>query len=181
MAMAGGAVRGEGGGSAGLKAASAVNNFFRGNIQQPLLCALSATPSNYSPRPPVIIPITSRTEESVTQHVGQGEGKATEQWINISFTHPASPSRAWIKFTYRGGWREREKDREGERKGEEGRKKEGKETRSTENNDTRPLISSGFWEEEGGKQLCSGDGAAGRQSHIIIQEGNFFIYFVIEM
>lgn len=82
-----------------------VNNFFRGNIQQPLPGALAAMPSNYWPRPPVIIPITSRTEESVTQHAGQGEGKATQRRINISFTHPALPSRAWIKFTKwrRGG------------------------------------------------------------------------------
>lgn len=128
MAAAGGAVRGEGGGSAGLKVASAVNNFFRGNIQQPLLCALYAMPSNYSPRPPVIIPITSRTEESVTQHAGQGEGKATEQWINISFTHPALPSRAWIKFTNRGGWRERERERlETEREREREKEERGKE------------------------------------------------------
>ena len=128
MAEAGGPVRGERGGSAGLNVASAVNNFFRGNIQQPLLCALSAMPSNYSPRPPVIIPITSRTEESVTQHAGQGEGKATEQRINISFTHPASPSRAWIKFTNRGGRREgeRERERERERKGERGKEEEKK-------------------------------------------------------
>lgn len=123
MAAAGGAVRGEGGGRAGLKVASAVNNFFRGNIQQPLLCTLSAMPSNYSPRPPVIIPITSRTEESVTQHAGQGEGKATEQRINISFTHPASPSRAWIKFTNRGGQREGERERKGERGKEEEKKR----------------------------------------------------------
>lgn len=87
---AGGAVRrGWRGGTAGLKVASAVNNSFRGNIQRPLLGALSAMASNYSPRPPVIIRITSRTEESVTQHAGQGEGKATEHRINISFTHPA--------------------------------------------------------------------------------------------
>lgn len=102
MAAVGGAVRGEGGGRAGLKVASAVNNFFRGNIRQPLLYALAAMPSNYSPQPPVIIPITSRTEESVTQRAGQGEGKAMEQRINISFTHPASPSRPWIKFTNTG-------------------------------------------------------------------------------
>lgn len=53
-----------------------------------LLGALYAPASNYWPRPAVIIPITSRTEESVTQRAGQGEGKATEQPINISFTHP---------------------------------------------------------------------------------------------
>lgn len=111
-----GAVRGEGKGSAVMKVASAVNNFFRRNIQRPLLGALSAMPSNYSPRPPVIIPITSRTEESVTQHAGQGEGKATEQRINISFTHPASPSQAGIKFTGGGGWRENRGRREGGRK-----------------------------------------------------------------
>lgn len=85
-----------------MKVASVVNNFFRGNIQRPLPCALAAMPSNYLPRSPVIIPITSRTEESVTQHAGQGEGKATERRINISFTHPALPSRAWIKFTNSG-------------------------------------------------------------------------------
>lgn len=118
-----------------VEVASAVNNFFRGNIRWPLLCALSAMPSNYSPRPPVIIPITSRTEKSVTQRAGQGEGKATEQQINISFTRPAPPSRTWIKFSNRGRVKERE-EREG------GRKR--KETRSTENNDTGPLISSGF-------------------------------------
>lgn len=121
-----GSVRGEGGCSAGLKVASAVNNFFRGNIQQPLLGTLSAMPSNYSPRPPVIIPITSRTEESVTQHAGQGEGKATEQRINISFTHPASPSRAWIKFTNRGGRRKRKREGEEERRRREGIRKEKK-------------------------------------------------------
>lgn len=69
-------------------------------------------PSNYLPRSPVIIPITSRTEESVTQHAGQGEGKATERRINISFTHPALPSRAWIKFTNSG--------KEGAKGGEKG-------------------------------------------------------------
>lgn len=114
MVVVGGAVRGEGGGSTGLKVASAVNNFFRGNIRRPLLCSLSAIPSNYSPRPPVIIPITSRTEESVTQRAGQGEGKATEQQINISFTHPAPPSQAWIKFTNRGRRRERARKQEKE-------------------------------------------------------------------
>lgn len=108
-----------------------VNNCFRGNIQQPLPGALAAMPSNYWPRPPVIIPITSRTEESVTQHAGQGEGKATQRRINISFTHPALPSRARIKFTKCGG---------GERKGGISKRKE---TRSTDNNDTQPLISSG--------------------------------------
>lgn len=153
--MAGGAVRGERGGSAGLKVASTVNNFFRGNIQQPLLCALSATPSNYSPRPPVIIPITSRTEEPVTQHAGQGEGKATEQWINISFTHPASPSSLDQIHLYRRVEGETER---GKVKEKEGLKKKGKKTRSPEN-DTGPLISSGFWGEQGGKQLCSGHGA----------------------
>lgn len=73
--------------------ASAVNNPthppLRGNtLRGRLLCALYAPASNYWPRPAVIIPITSRTEESVTQRAGQGEGKATEQPINISFTHP---------------------------------------------------------------------------------------------
>lgn len=76
--------------------ASAVNNPthppLRGNtLRGRLLCALYAPASNYWPRPAVIIPITSRTEESVTQRAGQGEGKATEQPINISFTHPHPP------------------------------------------------------------------------------------------
>lgn len=76
--------------------ASAVNNPthppLRGNTTRGrLLCALYAPASNYWPRPAVIIPITSRTEESVTQRAGQGEGKATEQPINISFTHPHPP------------------------------------------------------------------------------------------
>lgn len=127
------------GGIVGSKVASEVNNFFRANIWRPLLCALAAMPSNYSPRPPVIIPITSRTEESVTQRAGQGEGKATEQRINISFTHHASPSRPWIKYRGRRGVRARE-NREGRREG----------TRSTEN-DSSLLISCGFKEGEEGE------------------------------
>lgn len=118
MAAARGAVRGEGGGSVRLKVASAVNNFFRGNIRGPLLCALTAMPSNYSPRPPVIIPITSRTEESVTQRTGQGEGKAMEQQINISFTHPASPSRLLDQI-------HQQRRTEGESERENRRKREG--------------------------------------------------------
>lgn len=105
----------EWGGGTGLKVASAVNNFFVGNLQRPLLGALYAMPSNYLPRPPVIIPITSRTEESVTQRAGQGEGKATEPRINISFTHPASPSWALHPIQERR-WTEGEKSRERGRK-----------------------------------------------------------------
>ena len=154
-------VRGQGGQEGGRRVG--LNNFFRGNIQRPLPGALAAMPSNYSPRPPVIIPITSRTEESVTQHAGQGEGKATERRINISFTHPALPSRAWIKCTK---WR-----RDGGRE-QEGWSKEGKERRSAGKHDTRPLISSGFWVGAG----SPGDGAGGgqvvprRTSKVINQE-----------
>lgn len=156
MAAAGGR-RSEGreGAARRLKVASAVNNFFRRNTQRPLPCALPAMPSNYSPRPPVIIPITSRTEESVTQHARQGEGKATERWINISFTHPALPSRAGIKLASRG------RRRRGEREGGRGRGKEEDKKRGPPKATTRglefPLSFGRRMEGSSGP----GDGAAG--------------------
>lgn len=130
--------------------ASAVNNPthppLRGNtLRGRLLCALYAPASNYWPRPAVIIPITSRTEESVTQRAGQGEGKATEQPINISFTHPHPPPPSlaileppsptphpppWIKFPGGKGGREGGKKRV---------KQKRKETRSIENITTQGL------------------------------------------
>lgn len=128
--------------------ASAVNNPthppLRGNtLRGRLLCALYAPASNYWPRPAVIIPITSRTEESVTQRAGQGEGKATEQPINISFTHPHPPQSChpgtplshphpppWIKFPGGKGGREGGKKRV---------KQKRKETRSIENITTQGL------------------------------------------